>query len=115
MKRKTYKAFLIRCWHAEQDDQPNQNEWKFSLEPVDGEGRKQGFTDPQDLLTFLTQQIESGGLAEAYQRTPLNCIIKSLLYWQQQHLNASQQDGTQKDVCFLDDQIDWASKRIGKQ
>ncbi len=58
MRRKTYKSFLIRCWHSEQESQQSQKEWKFSLEPVDGEGRKQGFTDPQDLLTFLTKQIE---------------------------------------------------------
>ncbi len=59
MNRKTYKSFLIRCWHSELDSQQSHKEWKFSLEPVDGEGRKRGFTDPQDLLTFLTKQIES--------------------------------------------------------
>ena len=66
MKRKTYKAFLIRCWHAEQDESQSQREWKFSLEPVDGEGRKQGFTDPKDLLTFLTKQIEASELEQAH-------------------------------------------------
>ncbi|MGB1251107.1 MAG: hypothetical protein ACPG8W_10865 [Candidatus Promineifilaceae bacterium] len=66
MKRNTYKAFLIRCWHAEQAEEQSQREWKFSLEPVDGEGRKQGFTDPKDLLTFLTKQIEACELKQTH-------------------------------------------------
>lgn len=58
MKKKPYKAYLIRCWHVDPETHPNQNEWRFSLESVDGEGGRHGFTDPQDLLTFLTKQIE---------------------------------------------------------
>lgn len=58
MKKKPYKAYLIRCWHVDPETHPNQNEWRFSLESVDGEGGRYGFTDPQDLLSFLTKQIE---------------------------------------------------------
>ena len=58
MKKKPYKAYLIRCWHVDPEQHPNQNEWRFALESVDGSGTKHGFTDPQELLTFLTQQIE---------------------------------------------------------
>ncbi len=55
---KPYKSFLIRCWYVNPEKHPTQNEWRFSLQSIDGDMSRFGFTEPQDLLRFLTRQIE---------------------------------------------------------
>lgn len=53
-----YRAYLIRCWHVDPEKHPQQQKWRFMIEAVDGQGERHGFTDPQDLLSFLTDEIE---------------------------------------------------------
>lgn len=60
VKDKPYRAYLIRCWHVDPESHPNGNAWRFSLESVDGRGKRYGFTDPAELLQFLTTEIEKG-------------------------------------------------------
>ncbi len=57
MKCKPYKSYLIRCWHVDPETHPSQSQWRFSLQAVDGESNRVGFTDPEDLMKFLTKQL----------------------------------------------------------
>ena len=63
MNHKPYRAYLIRCWHVDPETHPNSSEWRFSLEAVDGSEERHGFTDPQELMQFLTTEIEKGNIA----------------------------------------------------
>jgi hypothetical protein len=52
-----YKAFLLRCWVESAKEGAL---WRFSLEPV-GDGRRLGFTDLEDLVNFLKEDINWQG------------------------------------------------------
>ncbi len=74
MKQKPYRAYLIRCWHVDPESHPNANEWRFSLESVDGRGDRHGFTDPNELLQFLTAEIEKGTIKLVTDEQPASLL-----------------------------------------
>jgi CRISPR/Cas system endoribonuclease Cas6 (RAMP superfamily) len=58
-----YRAYLLRCWregHVETDEEPL---WRFCVEDVFGERRRQGFGSLEALLAFLRVELtsEEGG------------------------------------------------------
>lgn len=54
-----YHAYLIRCWHVEPDSHPQQEAWRFSVEAADGQGKKRGFSDPEKLIAFIMEQMQT--------------------------------------------------------
>jgi hypothetical protein len=59
-KKDVYHAFLLRCWREEQAS-PGSSQWRFSVEEVLGERRKQGFADLEALLAFLRAELAGNG------------------------------------------------------
>jgi CRISPR/Cas system endoribonuclease Cas6 (RAMP superfamily) len=62
-KDELYRAYLLRCWregHGATDDQPL---WRFCVENVFGERRRQGFGSLEALVAFLRLELtsEEGG------------------------------------------------------
>ena len=56
-KNELYRAYLLRCWQegdAEIDQEPL---WRFSVEDVFGERRRQGFGSLEALIEFLRVEL----------------------------------------------------------
>ena len=52
------RAYLIRCWQ-EQNTAPDARHWRFSIEEVLHNGKRQGFPDLASLLAFLQTELDS--------------------------------------------------------
>ena len=56
-KNEPYRAYLLRCWQ-ERDVGTNQEPlWRFSVEDVFGERRRQGFGNLEALVAFLRVEL----------------------------------------------------------
>ncbi len=55
-----YQAYLLRCWEeptlASHDEGIN---WRFFVEEVFGQKRRQGFSDLEDVLAYLYEQLSA--------------------------------------------------------
>ena len=52
------RAYLIRCWQ-EQNTAPDARRWRFSIEEVLHERKRQGFPDLPSLLAFLRAELSA--------------------------------------------------------
>lgn len=55
-KQPSYKSFWLRCWQSDNRAVSTAAGWRFSLENPES-GRKQGFTDLEELFAFLQAEI----------------------------------------------------------
>lgn len=56
-KNGPYRAYLLRCW-LEADARTDQGSlWRFSVEDVFGERRRQGFGSLEALVAFLRVEL----------------------------------------------------------
>jgi len=58
-----YRAYLLRCWREGDVATDNEPLWRFCVEDVFGERRRQGFGSLEALLAFLRVELtsEEGG------------------------------------------------------
>jgi hypothetical protein len=54
-KNERYQAYLLRCWQERGEDQ--ESLWRFSVEDVFGERRRQGFNSLEALVAFLSVEL----------------------------------------------------------
>ena len=52
------RAYLIRCWQ-EQNTSPETRHWRFSIEEVLHNGKRQGFLDLPSLIAFLCDELQA--------------------------------------------------------
>jgi hypothetical protein len=62
-----YRAYLLRCWQEADVGADQEPLWRFSVEDVFGERRRQGFGSLEALIAFLRVELvefdrsETGG------------------------------------------------------
>jgi hypothetical protein len=52
-KNRLNRAYLLRCWQEEDGGTDQEPLWRFSVEDVFGERRRQGFVSLEALIEFL--------------------------------------------------------------
>ena len=52
-KDKPNCAYLLRCWQEEDAGTDQEPLWRFSVEDIFGERRRQGFVSLEELIEFL--------------------------------------------------------------
>ena len=59
MARETHpdRAYLIRCWQERNSDPGDGPHWRFSVEEVLHERKRQGFKDLASLIAFLRAEL----------------------------------------------------------
>jgi hypothetical protein len=66
-ENESYRAYLLRCWQEEDVGTGQEPLWRFSVEDVFGERRRQGFGSLEALVAFLRVELvefdrsETGG------------------------------------------------------
>jgi CRISPR/Cas system endoribonuclease Cas6 (RAMP superfamily) len=56
-KDELYRAYLLRCWREGDVATDNEPLWRFCVENVFGERRRQGFGSLEALLAFLRVEL----------------------------------------------------------
>jgi hypothetical protein len=56
-KNERYYAYLLRCWQEEDVGTDQKPLWRFSVEDVFGERRRQGFGSLEALVAFLRAEL----------------------------------------------------------
>jgi hypothetical protein len=60
MRRKKddgYRAYLLRCWQERDAGTDRGSPWRFAVEEVFGERRRQGFGSLEALVSFLSSEL----------------------------------------------------------
>jgi hypothetical protein len=60
-KDEGYCAYLLRCWQERDPGTDRGDPWRFAVEEVFGERRRQGFGSLEALLAFLRVELTSKG------------------------------------------------------
>jgi hypothetical protein len=58
-KKPSYRAYLLRCWR-ERGAAGKEPLWRFSVEEILHERRRQGFSSLEALIAFLRAELASG-------------------------------------------------------
>ena len=56
-KNERYRAYLLRCWQEGDTGTDREPLWRFSVEDVFGERRRQGFGSLEALVAFLRVEL----------------------------------------------------------
>jgi CRISPR/Cas system endoribonuclease Cas6 (RAMP superfamily) len=56
-KNELYRAYLLRCWQEGDAGTDREPLWRFSVEDVFGERRRQGFGSLEALIEFLRVEL----------------------------------------------------------
>jgi hypothetical protein len=56
-KKELYRAYLLRCWQEGDVGTDQELFWRFSVEDVFGERRRQGFGSLESLVAFLRVEL----------------------------------------------------------
>jgi CRISPR/Cas system endoribonuclease Cas6 (RAMP superfamily) len=56
-KNDPYRAYLLRCWQEGEMETDQEPLWRFSVEDVFGERRRQGFGSLEALVAFLRVEL----------------------------------------------------------
>jgi len=56
-KNEPYRAYLLRCWQEGDAVTDQESLWRFSVEDVFGERRRQGFGSLEALVAFLRVEL----------------------------------------------------------
>lgn len=56
-KNELYRAYLLRCWQEGDVGTDRETLWRFSVEDVFGERRRQGFGSLEALVAFLRVEL----------------------------------------------------------
>ena len=56
-KNEPYRAYLLRCWQEGDVGADQEPLWRFSVEDVFGERRRQGFGSLEALVAFLRVEL----------------------------------------------------------
>jgi len=59
MKKRSYRAYVLRCWQNGHNEDTRTFQWHFSLEEILHERRRQGFDDLDALIEFLREQFNT--------------------------------------------------------
>jgi rRNA maturation protein Nop10 len=59
-KDELYRAYLLRCWQEGDVATDKELPWRFSVEDVFGERRRQGFVSLEALVAFLKVELKGG-------------------------------------------------------
>ena len=60
-KNRLNRAYLLRCWQEEDAGTDQEPLWRFSVEDVFGERRRQGFVGLEALIEFLRVELYTSG------------------------------------------------------
>jgi hypothetical protein len=55
-----YRAYLLRCWREGETAAGEEPAWRFSVEEVLHERRRQGFSSLEALIVFLRTELAGG-------------------------------------------------------
>jgi len=55
-----YRAYLLRCWQEGEATAGQEPTWRFSVEEVLRERRRQGFSSLEGLIAFLRAELAGG-------------------------------------------------------
>ena len=56
-----YRAYLLRCWQEGEAAPGHEPTWRFSVEEVLHERRRQGFSSLDGLIAFLRAELAGSG------------------------------------------------------
>jgi len=59
-KNHPYRAYLLRCWRETEAAPGQELPWRFSVEEILGERRRQGFNGLRALIAFLWAELAGG-------------------------------------------------------
>ena len=60
-KHHPYRAYLLRCWQEGEAAPGHEPTWRFSVEEVLHERRRQGFSSLEGLIAFLRAELAGEG------------------------------------------------------
>ena len=64
-QEKTMKTYILRCWREGNVNIIGDSEWRFSLEPLGGAEKRQGFVSLLRLFRFLAHKIGVDDLSDS--------------------------------------------------
>ncbi|MGD2145114.1 MAG: hypothetical protein PVH41_00295 [Anaerolineae bacterium] len=65
-----YRAYLLRCWQERDSGTDRASPWRFAVEEVFGERRRQGFGSLEALLSFLRVELARQGSKPSSRKDP---------------------------------------------